>query len=77
MDNNLNDKKLLEEGDDLLNDIISLNLNDENNFLTLEETTFPRLPNSNKLIPQFRVFRNTLAKIKDLLQLQTHQQLKN
>lgn len=53
---------ILKEGDDLLNNIISLNLEDENNFLNLAERTFPLLPNPQKATQQFRVFRNTLAK---------------
>lgn len=53
--------KIIQEGENLLDELISLSLKDENNFLTLEETTFPLLPNPQKALNQFRVFRNTIA----------------
>ena len=53
--------KILEQGEDLLDQIISLNLLDENNFINLEEQTLPLLPNPQKSISNFRFFRNRLA----------------
>lgn len=60
--NNLNDKEILQEGKELLDNIISLSLKDEGNYLNLEEIVFPLLNNPKQAIPQFKKFRNAAAK---------------